>query len=394
MKPFKVILLLSVAVYLLSLAIIYVRSRPEALPIEQSPVTVETERMESDSPASPPPVPTPKLSWTEIETTNYSHYVGNLRGVGFPESLIRCMIKAEVDEMYAPREAALKPSPIPHDAATSQRYQFPTQDAMERMRQLREVAYEKQSLLESLVGTSVPRELIRAPGARNYGAYDYAISKLPLERRETVQRIEEELFYTDDLNRVLYPNKSEELEAFRQCRQARDEALQKVLTPEEWERHHMLTTPCGTELARETVGMEPTGEEFRLMFNLAYQRWQDCGGVYGRSRAVPVPAGEIAEAWSKYNTDLSQALGPERYLDYQMATSDIGRNLRNLSDRYGLSRSTMAQAFQLQTQADALERSGGGDRAIHVQSDLQNLLGPSIWLAWIDAKKSRPQLDP
>lgn len=52
--------------------------------------TTNPEDMAGPTSAAPPqPEAGSKLIWTDIETTNYPHYVGNLRGVGFPEVVRR-----------------------------------------------------------------------------------------------------------------------------------------------------------------------------------------------------------------------------------------------------------------------------------------------------------------
>jgi len=48
----------------------------------------------------------------------------------------------------------------------------------------------------------------------------------------------------------------------------------------------------------------------------------ESGTVHGRWRAIAVPPEQIASAEEQLVARLQQALGPERYVDYEMATSD------------------------------------------------------------------------
>lgn len=51
--------------------------------------------------------------WSQIESTNYLVYIGNLRRIGCPEQTIRDVISADVDTLYAPRRVQLeRQSPI------------------------------------------------------------------------------------------------------------------------------------------------------------------------------------------------------------------------------------------------------------------------------------------
>ena len=93
----------------------------------------------------------------------------------------------------------------------------------------------------------------------------------------------------EGMNKTSIKEHAAELEAFKKSREDRDATLRQILTPEEFERYEMNTTPAGTELARRVIGMQPTDQEFTTMFRIAYKNWLDTGGVYGRWRALPVP---------------------------------------------------------------------------------------------------------
>src|SRR5207247_678784 len=132
----------------------------------------------------------------------------------------------------------------------------------------------------------------------------------------------------------------------------RNTIMKQVLTPAEFEQYEMNTLPAGTELARRVIGMDPTDDEFRAMFAIAWDNWVETGGVIGVWRAVRVPPEQVAAADARMNARLQETLGPDRYLDYQLATSETGQQLRNLAARYDLPRETLAQVFQLQREAE------------------------------------------
>src|SRR5205823_3060177 len=106
-----------------------------------------------------------------------------------------------------------------------------------------------------------------------------AVSLLPPEKRDAVQLAQETEILTEGIHKTSIADRAAELEAFKQSRQERDAAMLRVLTPEEFELYEMNTTSSGTELARRTIGMEPTDQEFRTMFRIAYKNWVDTGGV-------------------------------------------------------------------------------------------------------------------
>jgi hypothetical protein len=332
-----------------------------------------------------------------------------LRAIGFPEELVRSILMADLDKLYEPREQALKPKPVPHDAPLSRRANHDISPAdWQRVSDLWQLQIEKQQVLEEILGDYVPREILRTPLSRNWEAYEYAISLLPAEKRNAVQLVQETEILVEGMNKTSINDHAAELEAFKKSCAERDVALRQILTEEEFERYEMNTTPAGTELARRVIGMVPTDEELLTMFRIAYQNWFDTGGVYGRWRASPVPPEQIAAADREMNARLKEALGPDRFLDYQMAVSNTGQQMRNFAARFELPRDMFAQAFDLQSQMDQLARTsragseGSGvaagqsspERLAQLQSQLQQLLGPQLWQAWQEGKNLRVSLDP
>jgi hypothetical protein len=346
---------------------------------------------------------TTKINWSQVESTDYKQYVKNLRALGFPEPLVRDILIADVDKLYAVREQALKPKLVPYDAPLSQRQNLAvTEEDWNRVKALWQLRVEKQGVLEQILGEYVPREILRTPVSRNYEAYEYAISQLPEEKRDAVQMAQETEILVEGMHKTSISDRSEELNAFRQSREQRDAALRAVLTPEEFEKYEMNTTPAGFELARRVIGMAPSDEEFQTMFRIAWKNWVETGGVYGRWRAVSVPREQIAAADREMDDSLKAALGPDRFLDYKMAVSTIGQQMRNFGARFELPREMIGQAFDLQTQIDRLKQirslpvngPSPAEQAGQLQNQLQQLLGFQMWQNWEAGKNIRVNLDP
>jgi hypothetical protein len=371
--------------------------------------TAEPGRTQKPRSAAPSLTTRPALlKWAPVESSDYKEYIANLRKLGFPEELIREIIIADINKLYAPREAALKPEPVPQDAPLSRRRRKPEAEDIQRMTELRDIQIEKHRVLQELLGVRVPREMIRTPNSRNWEGYEYAISLLPSEKQEAVQLIQENLWIKDDWNQTQGPDylagDKTELDAYRLASEERDAALKQILTPEEFEKYERNSTPTGTELARRVVGMDPTEEEMTVMYKLTDEYWQKTGAVHGRWRANAVPSEQIASADEQLKTGLQQALGPERYVDYQMATSNTGQQMNSLSIRYDLPRETIREAFSMQTELDQLakripqgaspDNSGLQIRQTELEQKLQQTLGPDIWQAWINGRNQRYNLQP
>jgi len=366
-----------------------------SVPKPMSSAAVSDERASSPLAAVPAPASVPAFDWSAVETSDYKQYAANLRAIGLPEELVRAIVIADVNAHYAPKEEALRRKQLPYDVSWAQREGSYGPSEWDRIAQLREVQTEKQAALKEILGIYVPREIVRTPRSQNYEAYEYALSLLPEEKRAAAQWIVEEEIIKDGKNHERYPNLGPEaVEAYRVGAAERDAALKQILTPTEFELYERNTTPCGTEWARQVIGMEPTEAEFAAMFRLAYKSWQDSGGVYGWWRAIPVASEQIAAAEREMQAGLQATLGPDRYLDYQMATSETGQQLRNLGARYDLPREALAQAFEVQKQLDALARQPFPDRQASLEQQLQQALGPAACQAWKDGRNRRVTLSP
>jgi hypothetical protein len=352
------------------------------------------------------------LNWQSLETTNYTAYAANLRRAGFPDGLVRQMVIADLNKLYDARERALRPPAVPYDAPLSARGRLPFSSERERVLGLRQLQIEKQQALKEILGEYVPREITRISGPRNYEAMERALSLLPEEKRDAVQLAHENKIMEEAAElEANADNFQEEMAAYKRGVEKLHNSLKEVLTPEEFEVYLMNTVPVGTELTRRTIGMEPTDEETLAMYRLSVKYWEAIGGVYERWQARPVPPDQVLAAEQRLSSGMEEVLGPDRYLDYQMATSDSGQQMHNLAERFGLDRQTMAEAFQLQLQIDNLGKKSGfkypttpsapasnpatwqPDR-IELEKRLEQTLGPEIYKKWRLGRKLTVSLDP
>ena len=82
-----------------------VEVRQIATPQRES-VNVRREVVKQESAAGAGAVP--NFHWTEVESADYKEYISRLRAVQCPEETIRDIIVADINKLYAPREAPFK----------------------------------------------------------------------------------------------------------------------------------------------------------------------------------------------------------------------------------------------------------------------------------------------
>jgi len=83
------------------------------------------------------------FNWSQLESSDYSTYIANLRSIGCPEQTIRDIITADVDSQYAPRREPLEQKLTGNASAKS----GALESGLQKMRQ------EEASLITGLLGT-------------------------------------------------------------------------------------------------------------------------------------------------------------------------------------------------------------------------------------------------
>src|SRR5262245_8008646 len=132
-------------------------ARPNA-PSPRLPVSAtddgaeQAQRSEQNHPAQPSTARPPPFAWAPVASNVYKTYMANLGRLGFPDELIREIIAADINKLYAPREDALQLKRIPHDAPMSQRRRKPMPEDIQQMIELRAIEIEKQRVLQELLG--------------------------------------------------------------------------------------------------------------------------------------------------------------------------------------------------------------------------------------------------
>ena len=138
--------------------------------------------------ASPFPLSEPPaFSWSQIESTNYSIYVANLRAIGCPERAIRDIVASEIAALYAPRRETLeqRAGGLAGDAAPA-----PLGARQTAELDLRRLATEQESLVSALLAD--PSEFVPAASSPARAA------NRPVTMPLAFQEIDPELFSLSD----------------------------------------------------------------------------------------------------------------------------------------------------------------------------------------------------
>lgn len=270
--------------------------------------------------------------WKQIESEDYAVYIANLRMIGCPEATIRDIIVADVNQLFARRRATevltpqqewWKPEPDPEVARA----------AAEKILALDR---ERRALLSRLLGPEWESSDYPNPEADAATPLDGPLlGSLSPASRLRVQQIERasaqrQQDYLEAQERAGLPADPAVLARLR--KQERDE-LSRVLTPEQLEEFLLRYSETAASLRSQLRGLETSPAEFRSLFrrldsvNTELQSLSETSESAARRRDLL----ELREA------TLQEALGPERYQEYQLNQDPLYRQARSLLTQTGAS---------------------------------------------------------
>ena len=340
--------------------------------------------------------PTPgRFTWRLLESDDFKKYIANLRAVGCPEQTIQDIIIAEVNKVYAGKEAALRLRPE-HLKPWETSYASPYGD-MEQMRKFRQLMNEKRDLLKELLGIDVPQEMPSIWAGRTDSAYEAAYAKLPEGKRDLVRRIQEQLLdKQQELNaRTMGFWEPEDQQEMAKIQKEYRNALAQTLTRDERLDYELATSSMGRNLRSELSAFSASEQEIREIFRLR-QRTEDARmelspetSQGGNREAVR----KIHEANLQVESEIRTMLGEERYSEYQRSRDWQYRNLTQLARASGLPADTankaydmnqlaMQEAARIRSQPD-LSREQRDVMLMQMQAELDStmgkLLGPEVY---------------
>jgi len=207
------------------------------------------------------------ISWSSIESTNYTTYIKNLRDIGCPEETIRDIIITDISKLFAKRRAALR--------AQLQPYRFwQTGDALqndyssnpELQRQLQDLEKEQRMLVKQLLGVDYRAEMGRYWVDESYDERMYGF--LPQEKQDQLKALQSRY---DDMEQEIYTRSKgmlldEDQEQLRRIEKQREAELAQVLTPEQLEEYELRNSSTANSMRAQMTGFQPTEEEFRKIF--------------------------------------------------------------------------------------------------------------------------------
>ena len=325
---------------------------------------------------APAAVEAPAFSWAQLESEDYQNYITALRAFGVPEKMVRDIIIADVQKLYRPRLAALRPKKQANTNFWENRAPFipSAGQTKEQRQQLFALQKEQQELIKNLLGRDVYREIAKDLGQpdwteRMFGPMPEDLRDKVGEMQERFQQATSEIYSKAD--GFIDQDTQAELKAMR--RKFRDE-LGTVLTPQQVQEYGLRNSDTANQMRWQLGTFEPNEKEFRAIFDYK-QALEDLEPQRSPFDDSPRPSSEDLKARQQKQKELdqtlSEALGPDRLKEFKMLDQ---WEYRNLSEA-GVSKSDLLKVADMKQQAQDAAARIRGDKSLSPEQRTQALQG-------------------
>ena len=289
--------------------------------------------------------------WKVIRAGGLGTMPSKLRDAGFPEDIVRAIVKAEVGSLFAARRKAIAAEVTP---APYWNKDFGHLSA-KVVRDYENLRKEQDKTVAALLGV---------------GAAESDESEDPLRQRlmsglTSTQFSSVEAINSDynelqgqivsNANGTLLPEDAEQLSYLEKQRES---DLAAMLSPAELFEYQLRSSLLSSQLRTRLTSFKPTEEEFRAIFS-AQQTLEENDGSSDSSESTQ--DGAIATRQAEVQSQIQQALGADRFLEYQRSNDPAFQAADQVVERLNLPSGAVDQIEGI--------RSEIGKRAEEIQCD-------------------------
>lgn len=301
-------------------------------PAVAGPVGKSSPRAAVATPTNAPP----PFRWSEIESADYRQYIANLRAVGCPEQVIRDIIMADVNQLFAPRVAVIWKPRVREYWRKSKN----DQPSPEELKQLKAISKDKAAVLQELLGVHLEEQgMINTMYLQVYGNEQNLLFLPEAKRAAALQALADADFEvkSEELHsREDYSNEVDQ-KLFNETLQT----LAKVLSPAELEEFRLRGSPAANTLRNQVQYFNCTPDEFRQLVD-----WREHAGHQNLSDLLTAATAEVRKLF-----------GDERAQEFARVTDAFYINTRRAAEEQGVSLELAEQAWQVTSDTRAAANS-------------------------------------
>jgi hypothetical protein len=297
------------------------------------------------------------LHWNQIESEDLKVYRDNLRAIGCPEMTVREIIRSVINERFGPRRQAIL-------AAFQGRFwQFLIRGDLARRQSvvrtewgqsLEALGAERQKLMISVLGRDYLATEAQLQARQERLAQQR--SWLPADKRDRLSALEEQ--YQQRLSEWAEsvgssPDRgptTEDNTRMQSLQRDFADAKKQLLTPQELDELRIRES-SGADWAANLSGFEPTVDEWRAVARLRSDFEQTQSDLAGADLTAEERQARQNQLEARLAADTKDALGADRFAQYELAGDGQFQEVRAVTQRYGLPDSIATQAYQMQQAA-------------------------------------------
>lgn len=293
------------------------------------------------------------LSWRDIESDDYFTYIDNLRAIGCPEATVRDIIVADVNTLFARRQAT-------EIVTTDQQWwrEDPDPDVIEQAiatRDALEIA--RRNLLTQLLGPGweMSGAALESPnsGVPLDGPLLGDLSPTTREAVRDAERRNREQRRAHVQARREQGKEADPAELARLRRETREE-LARILSPAQLEEYLLRYSDNAQALRRTLNAFDTSPEEFRALFRATDPLDLELAALQGASD--PAAIRRRQELDQKRDEAVKTALGTERATFYRLSQDPVFRAARTTAEDLGAPAETVVPLYEINQETERERR--------------------------------------
>lgn len=343
------------------------------------------------------------FTWEEVESDNYVTYIKNLRDIGCPDSTIRDIIVADVDELYVHRRMTEVVS-ADHQWWTSE----PNMDVIQKAAdKLKSLETERRALLTRLLGSGWETASNPLPPATRTGVSltGPVLGELDPQTKQAVYDIAAQTQQKIDAYQEAQRKEGKELDPAELAKLRQDSRVQlaNVLNPAQMEEFLLRYSNTAFQMRSELNGLDLTPDEFRTLFQARDTIEQETDIQYVGNDTAKLKHKQELE--NQREAAMEKALGKERYANYLLNQDPVFQQSRATAEQIGAPAQLVLPIYQINQLTEAERRRISNDSTLSAeekidaiaaaqaeqQKSLEKILGPEYLQRYLQGTNNPPQ---
>lgn len=293
-----------------------------------------------------------RFSWSKVESEDYPTYIDNLRAIGCPETTIRDIVVADVNQLYTRKRV----SEVKHTDHEWWRSEPDMDVIMAAADKLKALEVERRTLLTQLLGANWEAAINTPRNPDGNYLSGPILGDLPYDTKAAIANIEAQAKVRNEayIEQLKKAGKQADPAEFARYRRDVREQLSKVLTPAQLEEYLLRYSYTANRMRDDMNGFGATPEEFRAIFKLRDATEEEILANYSGTERAQVNRRRDLE--KELDASLKAALSPDRFQAYVLNKDPLFREARDMVQEAELPADKVMSVYQVSQLTDTEEQ--------------------------------------